>query len=238
MNRSRYTPRLTAIIPCGGAGTRFGAPYPKELHCLEPGVTVLDRSIEPLLDLAAAGVGVRLVMVVDPGRHATIAHLGGFADRLEVVVVLEAADSPRGAGSAVQRALPMCTGPVLVMMPDQFFDRNGADNPVARALALLDNGSGVNGNVVLAASIDDPAELRCEGALAVIEDRNGPTVAAAAEKPDNPSGFNAVWAAVLCAPQETDSLWRLFDRSVPSPLVGASVVMVGGYQHVTRPGRY
>jgi hypothetical protein len=103
---------------------------------------------------------------------------------------------------------------------------------------LLDNGTGAHGNVVLAASIDDSAELRCEGALEVVEGRDGPTVAAAAEKPDKPSGFNAVWAAVLCSPRETDSLWRLFDRNVSSPLVGAPVVMVGGYQHVTRPGKY
>lgn len=231
------TPRLTAIVPCAGAGARFGAPYPKELHCLAPGVTVVDRSFAPLLGLAETGSDIRVALVVDSDRHATISHIGQLADRLDIVAVFQPPSSHlAGTAAAVHRALPLCSGPVLIMMPDQYFDlAEDEDNPLERALGLL--GEPADRPVVLAAAIDDPAELRVEGALSVVDGGDGHFVAAATEKPDDPRGFNAVWAAVLFPSPVVEDVVQLFDPGAPSPLIGAKVVHVNGYRHLTYPER-
>nr|BAO20188.1 putative nucleotidyltransferase [Sphaerisporangium sp. SANK 60911] len=202
---------------------------------MAPGTTVLDRCLAPLLHLAATGTSVRLVAVVNAERVATMAYLGVLAERLDVAVVFQPPSTSGSVAAAVARALPLCEGPVLLCMPDQYFDppRDGdpAGNPIRAALSHLDAAEWA----VLASPVRDPDVLRVEGALRVEERAGGHTVAAAAEKPADPGPFNAVWAAVICA-DGTKARWpALFDPAAASPLVGAPAVMVSGYRHMTTP---
>ncbi|MFE4646120.1 hypothetical protein ACFRFS_34850, partial [Streptomyces sp. NPDC056730] len=82
-------PDVSIILPCAGFGTRFGAPYAKELHCLAPGVTVLDRSLETVVELAESGLNVRLVVVFRTHKLDTVSYLARYAETFQMVFVYQ-----------------------------------------------------------------------------------------------------------------------------------------------------
>jgi hypothetical protein len=79
---------------------------------------------------------------------------------------------------------------------------------------------------VVAAEERDPGVLRQMGALAVAERDGVVKVEAAAEKPADPSGFNALWGMVAVAEEEAHRLPDVVRKGVDSPLPGAVALMV------------
>ncbi|MFD0267731.1 2-C-methyl-D-erythritol 4-phosphate cytidylyltransferase [Streptomyces sp. NPDC127106] len=226
-------PAVSVILPCAGHGTRFGAAYPKELHCLEPGTAVIDRSLEPVLALADRGTAVRVVVVIGPHKTATVRHLHRYRSRLELVFVYQQEDSGRLA-DAIRAALPLCAGPTLLVLADQVLRGPTAPGSAGELLARLER----HDWAVVAAPLDDPVLLRDEGALRVEEGPDGPRVVRAAEKPADPEGFNAAWAAVAVTPERRHLLPALLDRTGPGPLAGAAVVWVEDFGNGTSPGAW
>ena len=184
-------PAITAIVPCAGKGRRFGAPYPKELHCIAPGHTLLDRALAPLVHLATTGYELRVVAVIGADRHYTVERLRRYSSRFQLLMVFQS-QLEDGLTGAVGDALPLCEGSVLLVLPDQFFDWTEKRNPLVYSCGLLVEVP----FVVLAARCTDLRLLRREGALRVDEGAQAPTVLAAEEKPVRPSYFNAVWAVL------------------------------------------
>jgi UTP--glucose-1-phosphate uridylyltransferase len=118
----------TAVIPCGGLGTRL-APMtrwiPKEL---------LPVALKPLLhwtldEIAGAGL-LHAIIVLNPARPSVEAVARAWAGPLELEFVPQ--DRPRGLGDALLRARDLLAGsPFIVVLPDNLFQ---GDNPTRRVL--------------------------------------------------------------------------------------------------------
>jgi UTP--glucose-1-phosphate uridylyltransferase len=118
----------TAVIPCGGLGTRL-APItrwiPKEL---------LPVGLKPLLhwtldEIAGAGM-LHAIIVTNPARPAVEAVARAWQGPLELEFVAQ--DHPRGLGDALGRARDLLAGSAFVaVLPDNLFL---GDNPIRRVL--------------------------------------------------------------------------------------------------------
>nr|ADZ45330.1 putative nucleotidyltransferase [Streptomyces sp. NRRL 30471] len=226
-------PDVSVILPCAGHGTRFGAAYPKELHCLEPGSAVVDKCLDPVLALAERGLTVRIVVVLGPHKLATAEYLHRYRKRYQLVFVYQEEETAELPG-ALRAALPLCTGPTLLVLADQVLH-----GPAARHSAgeLLDH-LGSHDWAVVAARVEDPVLLQAEGALRVEDRATASRVSDAAEKPADPAGFNAAWAMVGVVGKHRWRLPEVCDRSAPSPLIGAPVTWVDGFDNGTSPGSW
>jgi len=171
-------PDVSIILPCAGFGTRFGAPYAKELHCLAPGVTVLDRSLEAVVDLAESGLAVRVVVVFGAHKLDTVKYLARYARIFQLVFVYQDDAAEPGLDGAIRSALPMTRGPVALVLPDIVVSGDGSAGSLRAAVAHTE----VAGWTVVAAEESDPGTLRQMGALTVVEGSGDVTVKAAAEK--------------------------------------------------------
>ncbi|VVJ22153.1 Uncharacterised protein [Amycolatopsis camponoti] len=217
---SAPTPDVSIILPCAGLGTRFGAPYAKELHCLAPGVTILDRSLEAVVELVKSGLTVRVVVVFGPHKLDTVKYLARYAGTFQLVFVYQDDASEPGLDGAIRCALPMTRGPVALVLPDIVVSGVGS---------LLDalRQTEVAGWSVVATEESDPGTLRQMGALSVAVSPDAVvTVAAAAEKPADPSGYNALWGMVAVAEDQAHRLPDVARRDADSPLAGAVALMV------------
>jgi dTDP-glucose pyrophosphorylase len=221
---SERVPDVSIILPCAGFGTRFRAPYPKELHCLSPGVTVLDRSLEAVVALADAGLDVRVVVVFRTHKLDTVRYLARYAETFQLVFVYQDESFESGLEGAVRSALPMTQGPVALVLPDIVLTGDGSSGSLLAALRRR----GTTGWAVVAAEERDPETLRQMGALSLIEGDGVLTVAAAADKPADPSGFNAYWGMVTVAEEEAHRLPDVVSKGAESPLAGAVALMVEG----------
>ncbi|RDG30841.1 hypothetical protein DVH02_33860 [Streptomyces corynorhini] len=224
-------PDVSVILPCAGFGTRFGAPYPKELHCLAPGVTVLDRSLEAVVELTKSGLHVRLVVVFGAHKLETVAHLARYAQTFHMVFVYQDESFGPGLDGAIRSALPLTRGPVALVLPDIVV--TGPDT-AGRLLAALRR-TETTGWSVVAAEERDPDILRQMGALALAESDGVVTVREAADKPADPSGFNAFWGMVAVTEEEAHRLPDVVARGTAGPLTGAAALMVEGIVNYNTP---
>lgn len=224
-------PSMTIIVPCAGQGRRFAAPYPKELHCVAPGETLLDRALAPVVDIASHPAQVRLVAVIRADRGDTVRRLAAYADRLQVLMIFQT-DIARGLRGALEDAVPHCVGSVLLLLPDQLYTWSPANNPLRKVGELLAEVP----VAVVAARCQDPALIRREGALLLDDGPAGPMVRRAREKPEDPESYNAVWAVVGCRSGAAHRLIEIFDADQASPLQGAPAVLVTGYHNISSPG--
>ncbi|MBZ6249668.1 NTP transferase domain-containing protein [Streptomyces olivaceus] len=228
---SRPVPDVSVILPCAGHGTRFGSPYPKELHCLAPGVTVLDRSLEGVVELAKSGLGVRLVVVFGRHKLETVDYLARYSDTFQMVFVYQDESLGGGLDGAIRSALPMTQGPVALVLPDIVVGGADAPGKLLDALRQVE----VAGWSVVAAEEGDRETLRHMGALAVDEEGGVLTVGAATDKPADPSGFNAFWGMVAVAESEAHRLPDVVSAGTASPLAGAAVLMAEGIVNYNTP---
>ena len=118
----------TAVIPCGGLGTRLQPItrwIPKEL---------LPVALKPLLhwtldEIADAGL-LHAVLVLNPARPTVETVARGWAGPLELEFVPQ--DHPRGLGDALLRARDILAGaPFITVLPDNLFL---GDNPTRRVV--------------------------------------------------------------------------------------------------------
>ncbi len=215
-------PDVSVILPCAGFGTRFGAPYSKELHCLAPGVTVLDRSLEAVVELAKSGLNVRLVVVFGTHKLDTVSYLARYAETFHMVFVYQDQSFEPDLAGAIRSALPMTRGPVALVLPDIVVSGAGSAGSLLAALRQTE----VAGWSVVAAEERDPDTLRQMGALALVEGSGVTTVRTATDKPEDPSGFNAFWGMVAVAEEEAHRLPDVVRKGADSPLSGAVALTV------------
>ncbi|MEP7327288.1 MAG: sugar phosphate nucleotidyltransferase [Gemmatimonadota bacterium] len=119
----------TAVIPCGGLGTRL-APVtrwiPKEL---------LPVALKPLLhwtldEIADAGL-LHAIIVLNPARPAVESVARAWSGPLELEFVAQ--DRPRGLGDALLRARDLLAGaPFIAVLPDNLFL---GENPTRQVVA-------------------------------------------------------------------------------------------------------
>ena len=148
-------PNLAALVMAGGLGTRMRSDTPKHLHPL-----LGRRMLDWVLDAVAATGPSRIVVVVSPQTHDTIAE--SLPEGVEIAVQRE----PRGTGDAVaaaRDALAGFDGDVLVVSGD-------APLITAEVLGGLVSAHRRAGNAATALSIESPRDLPY-GRL--VKDENG-----------------------------------------------------------------
>jgi hypothetical protein len=219
---SRPIPAVSIILPCAGVGSRFGAPYPKELHCLAPGVTVLDRSLEPAVELVERGLAVRVVVVFRPHKLDTVRYLARYAETFQLVFVYQDESFEPALDGAIRSALPMTEGPVALLLPDIVVSGTGSAGVLGAALER----TAATGWTAVAVEERDPGTLQQMGALTVAERDGVVTVEAAAEKPADPAGYNACWGIVTATEEQAHRLPDVVRKEADNPLTGATALMV------------
>ncbi|MCF3962534.1 hypothetical protein [Streptomyces fuscigenes] len=219
---SPLVPDVSIILPCAGLATRFMAPYAKELHCLAPGVTVLDRSLEGVVELAKSGLAVRVVVVIGTHKMDTVSYLARYVGIFQLVFVYQDDSLEPGLDGAIRSGLPLALGPVALVLPDIVVSGAGSGGSLLAALRSV----GRSGWSVVAAEERDPQTLRQMGALAVAGDEGDMRVGAAADKPADPARYNAFWGMVAVGEEQAHRLPDVVREGAPSPLAGAAAVMV------------
>jgi len=119
----------TAVIPCGGRGTRLhpiSRWLPKE---------ILPVGLRPVLywalDEAADAGLLRAIIITNPHKPVLEAAARNYEGPLELEFVPQ--DHPRGLGDALLRARdPLAGSPFLALLPDNLFE---GPNPAAAVLA-------------------------------------------------------------------------------------------------------
>ncbi|PYO38675.1 MAG: glucose-1-phosphate thymidylyltransferase, partial [Gemmatimonadetes bacterium] len=121
----------TAVIPCGGRGTRLAARYPHTPKELLPvaGLPLLQWTLE---EVAAAGLE-RVIVVTSPTKPQIAKFLTDQPpNRLTTYVVTQ--PEPRGLGDAVTWARDLVgADDVAVLLPDNLFAKGPAIAPVLAA---------------------------------------------------------------------------------------------------------
>ena len=74
---------ITFILPCAGLGTRLDLPYPKEIHRLRPGASLIDYSLSHVTaDMVATE---KVVIVLAPGKESVATYAENkVSDRVKV----------------------------------------------------------------------------------------------------------------------------------------------------------
>ncbi|MEU9158206.1 hypothetical protein AB0D59_48705 [Streptomyces sp. NPDC048417] len=192
---------------------------------------MLDRSLESVVELAKSGLNVRLVVVFGPHKLDTVSHLARYAETFHMVFVFQDEAFGPGLDGAIRSALPMTHGPVALVLPDIVV--TGPDT-AGKLLAALRH-IAVTGWSVVATEERDPDTLQQMGALEVTEAGGVLTVGAAADKPADPSGFNAFWGMVAVSEGEAHRLPDIVAKGTTSPLAGAVALMVDGIVNYNTP---
>ncbi|MFH9809201.1 hypothetical protein ACH4NO_02095 [Streptomyces olivaceus] len=192
---------------------------------------MLDRSLEGVVELAKSGLGVRLIVVFGRHKLETVDYLARYSDTFQMVFVYQDESLGGGLDGAIRSALPMTQGPVVLVLPDIVVDGADAPGKLLDALRQVE----VAGWSVVAAEEGDRDTLRHMGALAVDEEGGVLTVGAAADKPADPSGFNAFWGMVAVAESEAHRLPDVVSAGTASPLAGAAVLMAEGIVNYNTP---
>ncbi len=154
----------TAVVPCGGLGTRL-APItrwiPKEL---------LPVALKPLLhwtldEIAGAGM-LHAIIITNPARPMVEAVARNWQGPLELEFVPQG--RPRGLGDALLRARdPLAGSPFIAVLPDNLFL---GDNPSARVAAVF--ASTGHSTVLLSEISKADAKLKGATGKAKVETKN------------------------------------------------------------------
>jgi len=221
---------LTVVVPCAGIGSRFGAVYPKELHAVRPGITLLDLALAPVVELSKL-CELQVVIVTSVSKPQILTHMGGYSDRFDFACVIQPGGAPPGLSSAIRAAVTWCSEDALIVLPDQVLEKRIAK--VLREMYLeLRKGR----SAVLAEPCRASERLRTEGALFVSSQAGVPTVERSWEKPRDPSGFNSVWASIAVRRSLLQQLAEEIEQgsAVPS-LIGARVFVCKAFLNVNSP---
>jgi hypothetical protein len=172
---------VRVVLPCAGSGSRLGLPFPKELAPLGPGRAVIDSALDMI---RACASDVKVILMTDGQRDLTAAYVRGKLPGVPVAEVRQDPAAPDMA-EAVLALSPWLGYANVLLLPDVAY--GWAGDPVTELAAAA-----VSYGFAAAAVKAGPDQIRTAGALNVQADR----IAAFEDKPEDPSGYNALWGAL------------------------------------------
>lgn len=230
MGRTDLDDAISVIVPCAGSASRFSAAYPKELHCMQPGVALIDLALKPLLTLARSGRKIRLIVVISKNRGATIDHLYRYADLLDIVFTFQSSyDS--GLIDAIEAASDLCIGVTLLVLPDLHLLGRSIDNRFENLLTLLTKFH----CAAIAARESDPQTICQGGALEIADQADMSVIIRAEEKPAAKGSFGAIWGIIGVMAGKHKTLLSIYSRGSDNLLLGAPVLFVEGLSNYNFP---
>lgn len=243
------TPEMTVIIPCAGKGTRLGLPFPKELTPLGIGQLVIDS----VLDLVAATrVRCRVLVIENGGRESTLGHIRARLPGIPVAAVRQP-DGISDMPSAVRSVSGWFAAVNVVLLPDMVYRRHPrVADPLGELAAVTARRSfGFLAARLPAEAIADLGALNVAGdtadvpstadlATADLATGDGlARVVAYEDKPQQPSRYNAAWAAFAFSDPDGISGLDIIDSSTrrqrrgpieEEPIAGAGVVWLSEFR--------
>jgi hypothetical protein len=194
---------INVILPCAGEGKRLGLPYPKEIHQVANGVSLIDLSMR-LLQPFREQVG-RVTIVVSPQKAAVMSYMAKWKDEFPLAFCFFDDRYFEWAGS-IRSGEHLFMEKNLVLLPDSLVEEDAARRVVPTMNAMLDRSSLVFGYVRERAE-----RLRHLGALAVEGDR----VTAFCDKPaDDLARFNAFWGTFGFRGEAAGPILETMTRSI------------------------
>src|SRR6266536_5681647 len=208
------------ILPCAGAGSRLGLPYPKELLAVGPNRLLIDDTVDLLRTTSAPLGGV--VIVVDDHHRPTIPYVTARLGDLPVCVVRQPPPHVAWTG-AVHSARPWLADRALVLLPDQIVRAADGTDPLAWALSVLTR----HRISFLAHQPAHPDCLAGDGALKVARDSD-PSVTDYLEKPGPAAArFDSAWVALAFRVPEGLPAVQAMHRMLTTPASPVAPVTLG-----------
>ena len=176
--------RLNVILPCAGAGSLLGLPYPKELHVVQEGKSLLELSLERCLQ--AGSVVGRVTIVTRAAKPELLNLLERWHQRLPIALCLFDDRNHEWPGSVLS-AEHLFMERNVVLLPDGHL----VEHPELRVLSTMQRRLDSN-DVVFAYAEEQSERLGALGALHVV----GNEVSAFCDKPTTGlDRYNAFWAS-------------------------------------------
>lgn len=197
---------LNVILPAAGAGTRLGLPYPKELHRVEEGASLIDYSLRHIRQAGEAVDSVTLTLV--PGKEAVAEHVRSVLPGVDVRTCQFNPAYSEWPGSILSSE-PLFASRNVVLLPDSVIAMRSGDALFECYRQAFDAGD----EVVFAYKPVGAADpITALGALKV----EGERVTDFHDKPDAgvASGYNAFWASFGFTGSMGPKLLALMMRSV------------------------
>ena len=225
--------QVRVVLPCAGAGSRLGLPFPKELAPLSPGRVLIDSSLDLIRACAA---DVRVILMTDGRREATARYVRDRLPGISVAEILQDPDAP-DMTEAVLCLEPWLGYANVLLLPDVLY--SWAGDPVGEVAEAA-----VSYGFAVAAVKAGPEQVRDAGALRTANGR----VTAFEDKPADPSPYEALWGMLAFTNGSfgLDGL-RLVAASASKartgpvadpPVAGAPVVWLAGFRDCGTWDRY
>lgn len=210
--------KLNVILPCAGEGSRLGLPYPKELHVVEEGRSLVEFSLERC---ARAGSAVdRVTIVMTAAKPELLGLLERWMDRLPVAICFFDDSNFEWPGSVLSAEHLFCDHNVVLLPDSHLIECDGLDVIPAMANRLESS------DVVFGYVEEQGPRL---GSLGALTDR-GNEVSAFCDKPDVPHDrFNAFWTTFGFRGEHGRPLLEMMTRSVQRKPVSLDEWRVAGF---------
>ena len=197
---------LNVILPAAGAGTRLGLPYPKELHRVEEGASLIDYSLRHVR-LAGEAVG-SVTLTIVPGKEAVADYVRSVLPGVEVRTCMFNPAYSEWPGSILSSEA-LFAGRNVVLLPDSVITMRPGEALFDCYRQAFEAGS----EVVFAYKPVSPTDpVTALGALRV---ENG-SVSDFCDKPDLGAapGYNAFWTSFGFTGSVGPELLAMMMRSV------------------------
>tara|TARA_R110002124_G_scaffold274973_1_gene445104 strand:- start:4676 stop:5392 length:717 start_codon:yes stop_codon:yes gene_type:complete len=198
---------MHVILPSAGKGTRLGLPYPKEIHRVVEGASLIDFSLSHIL---GENLVKRISLTISPEKQAVVDYVRSKTSEIEVCTSLFDERYTEWPGS-------------ILSAQEHFMDRNIAllpdssitprpNTPLMHSFSSsFENGYDI---VFAYLPVDNNQNISALGALKIAE--NGRDVVDFCDKPSEQSSakYNAFWTAFGFTAEASNSLLELMMRSV------------------------
>ena len=109
----------TVILPCAGLGTRLGLPYPKEIHRVSEGLSLIDFSLNHIR-LSDRSIE-KIVIVIRPGKEVVFDYVKESMSEYKVIPTYFNNDYSEWPGS-VKSAEKLFSDVNIVLLPDSIIE--------------------------------------------------------------------------------------------------------------------
>ncbi|MEO9457522.1 MAG: hypothetical protein ABJE63_11815 [Lentilitoribacter sp.] len=179
---------ITYILPCAGLGTRLGLPYPKEIHRIQPGVSLIDFSLAHITEDIPSTE--KVVIVLTPGKEKVATYAESKLSNMTKVERVYFNDRYSEWPGSIHSAETHFGEYNVALLPDSILTTKPHETLATQYSAAFDEGADLVFACVNEASRQRLSSL---GALYVKDSR----VVHFCDKPleSEPTQFNAFWAS-------------------------------------------
>jgi hypothetical protein len=202
-------PAMNIILPAAGKGTRLGLPYPKELHRVIEGRSLIDFSLSHILE--GGTLAGRVSLTIIPEKQIVVEYVRSRLPGLQVRSSFFDDRFTEWPGSILSAQEHFWSRNIALLPDSSITLADGSPRLLEGFAASFDDGADI---VFAYMPVDGTTNISALGALSV--DPDGHQVAAFCDKPapDTASRYNAFWTAFGFTDRAAENLLQMMMRSV------------------------